>query len=556
MGVQTKQNTFQVQFDDGKKSNFLVGTDLIEILEYNSPPDKSSIVLALVNKRTTDLQHKPNKDCTLSWLSIDSIEANRSYQQTLCLILIRAVQELYPEKRLLIDHSLGKGLYCEFRGNNRLNKRMVNCIKKKMEQLIQEDHPIEPMRMPVEKALLKIGKQGEKPIWFLGTKEQNYLILYRCGVTIDYLGYPLFPSTGIIQGFDLKYWSPGMILIPPENSVLNQIPEFISQKKLFTVFHEYGQWEKIIGIEKASDINEAIASHTIEDLIKIAEGLHEKKIAFIADRLTHKRKDFRLALIAGPSSSGKTTFVKRLAIQLRVNGFHPLSISLDDYFLNRDQTPKDEEGNYDFESINAIDIIRFNMDMNELMEGKEVQLPRFDFEHGQSFPGPVVKIENNQPILVEGLHCMNDTLTTEIAPQTKMKIYVSALTQLNITDHLRVPTSDVRLLRRLIRDYQYRGYSPSFTLEQWRRVRKGEEDYIFPFQEQADIIFNTALFYELSILRVYSKPLLHKIVEDDPLFPEAQRILQLLLSFMPISPKQVPLNSILREFIGGSSFIY
>jgi uridine kinase len=556
MILRTKANTFTANFEDGSESIFLKGIDLFEILEYNSPDIKDTVILAKVNNTIVDLRQVMEKNCTIAWLTHNTIEGRRAYQQSLCLILIRALEELYPSKKLYIDHSLGKGLYCEFKGKESLNQRMINKLIKQMQSIIFKNESITPVTLSVKEAIELLQAFEEDTIKHIENTNQSHLTLYKCGDTIDYLGYPLFPFTGFMTVFELRYWPPGMILIPPDDSNHHSVPSFIQPKKLFQIFHEYGRWENIIGIVKAEDLNKAISLKSINDLIKIAEGLHEKKIAYIADDLAKRKKKLRVALIAGPSSSGKTTFTKRLEIQLRVNGFKPLLISLDDYFLNREETPLDAQGHYDYESLKAINVQGFNNDINNLLQGKEVQLPRFDFVQGKSIAGPIRNLGKNQIILVEGLHCLNNKLTSDIPKENKYKIYVSALTQLNMTDHLRVPTSDVRLLRRLIRGYQFRGHNADETLQQWSRVRMGEEKYIFPFQEEADTIFNSALFYELSVLNVFTVPLLQKISTDHIVFPEAQRILQLLNSFLPVSEKFVPLNSILREFIGGSSFSY
>ncbi|MBN2103875.1 nucleoside kinase [bacterium] len=556
MLIRTKANTFRIIFTDGKESSFIKGTPLFEILEFLRREKDPDIVLARVNNVIRSLHESLDEDCTLEWIIMQSPEGRRSYQQSLCLILIRASKELFPEGTLLIDHSLGQGLYCEFQNGIRLTPGRVRQISRRMQEIIENNEPIVPEKTPRKKALARMKLTGEDPAWLAGNPEKINLTLYHSGPIRDYLGYPLLPYSGRLRVFDLQYYKSGLILRPPDEHDLKALAPRVKQKKLFQVFHEYKHWQEILCTNKASDINKKVINKSIFDVVKIAEGLHEKKIARIADIIRKKRRHLRIILIAGPSSSGKTTFSKRLAIQLRVIGLNPVSLSLDDYFLDRDKTPLDENGLLDFESLRAINIPRFNQDLENLLDGREVQIPKYDFIKGKSIKGPLWQLKPDQPILIEGLHCLNDKLTGMISQRNKLRIYVSALTQLNITSHMRVPTSDVRLLRRLIRAKKFRGYDAAETIDYWRHVRLGEEKYIFPFQETSDIVFNSSLTYELSVLRVLAKPLLESVSQELLAYSEARRIHELLCCFLPLSPKVVPLNSILREFIGGSSFSY
>ncbi|MFC1569891.1 nucleoside kinase [bacterium] len=556
MLIRTKANTFRIVFKDGKESSFIKGTPIFEILEFLRRDKNPNIVLARVNNIVHSLHESLDEDSILEWIYIQSPEGRRSYQQSLCLLLIRASKELFPEGRIFIDHSLGKGLYCDFQNGIQLNPRRVRQITLRMQEIIENNEPILPKKTPRKKALLHMKSTGEDPAWLSGNPEKINLTLYHCGPIKDYLGYPLLPYTGRLGIFDLQYYKPGLILRPPDEHDLHTLAPRVKQKKLFQVFHEYRSWQNILNIEKASDINKKVIDKSIFDVVKITEGLHEKKIAQIADTIKHKRRHLRIILIAGPSSSGKTTFSKRLAIQLQVIGLKPIAISLDDYFVDRDKTPLDEMGEFDYESLKAINIQLFNEDLQNLLAGKEVQLPKFDFVKGKSSKGPIWQLQSDQPILIEGLHGLNNQLTESISNKNKYKIYVSALTQLNITSHMRIPTSDIRLLRRLIRGYKFRGHDATETIMQWRHVRLGEEKYIFPFQETANIVFNSSLTYEPSVLRVLAKPLLEAVPKAQMAFSESHRILDLLSCFIPLSPKVVPLNSILREFIGGSSFSY
>jgi len=556
MKLKPSGNTFTARFKSGKKSTFLKGISLLEIMDYERPEHPDTIILARVNNIILDLKQKIQDDCIIEWLTADSSEYKRSNQQTICLVLIRAVNELFPDKELLIDHSLGKGLYCELKNGIKLSRRKTRKIEKRMLELIAADDPIDSLNVRREKALDILEARHEKRAWLAGNELVSTLTLYRYGNTIDYLGYPLHINTRHLSDFNLEHWSPGFILNIPDDEEIHPCPPEIKQKKLFQVFHEYGRWEGIYGIETVANMNEAVQDKSVFDLIKIAEGLHEKKFAAISDQITRKRKSLRVILIAGPSSSGKTTFTKRLTIQLLVNGLNPHTISLDDYFLDRDKTPVDKDGKHQFESLEAIDVPRFNEDLIALLEGKTVQLPKYDFIEGKSVEGDTIQVGRNQPILIEGLHGLNEKLSSRIRQKNKLKIYVSALTQLNVTNHLRVPTSDVRLLRRMVRDAKFRNYTAHETIERWPEVRRGEEINIFPFQEEADIIFNTSLMYELAILRSVAVPLLESVKPGQSTYPEAQRLLQFLLCFLPISADCVPLNSMLREFIGKSSFHY
>ncbi len=553
MRIQTKENTFQVQTEDGRTGVFLKNTTGGEILEYFRPPHWEEVVLVKVNHRLQSLHEPIEEPCSIQWIYLESPEGIKAYQFTLCIVLVRAVEELFPHERLVIDHSLGKGIFCELKSGRSISRRMIRRIKNQMWEIIRQDDPILPVRFSRKEIELYWNRTGEKGGWFI-ENAKTMSILFRCGGTTDYFAYPLLPSTGRVKGFDLVPWHHGTILWMPDNAPVERLPKFIPHPKLFQVFSEFGRWEKILGVSTAVDLNRVVAKGEISDLIKIAEGLHEKKIAHLADTIARKRS--RVVLIAGPSSSGKTTFTKRLNVQLRVNGLFPLMLSLDDYFLDRSKTPLDNEGKPDYESIRAVDLDQFYADLGALLQGKAVQIPKYDFHQGVRTPGPVVRVESGHPILVEGLHALNEALVEKIPCKRKYKIYVSALTQLNITDHLRVSTSDIRFLRRLIRDSQFRNHSAWETLSIWPLVRKGEEKYIFPFQEKSDAIFNSALTYEPCILRVFAEPLLEAIPKTHSYYFEADRISQLLKTFLPVSPEEVPPTSILREFIGGSSFRY
>jgi uridine kinase len=424
-----------------------------------------------------------------------------------------------------------------------------------MAAFVRADTRIEPWLLTRDQFQAECERMNQDARCLTAGGESTFT-LFRSENTAAFLGTPLLPSTGRIQAFGLVPWKGGMILLLPHGDDITILPPFVPYSKLFRVFHEFGDWERILGVSQAADLNRSVATGAHSDLIKIAEGLHEKKVAQIADTIARRRKQLRLILIAGPSSSGKTTFTKRLAIQLRVIGLVPLVVSLDDYFLDRDKTPRNVEGKPDYETLEAVDVPRFYRDLSDLLAGRPVRLPRYDFLNGLRTPGLSVTLPPRQPVLVEGLHALNPRLADALPSKVMYRIYASALTQMNITDHMRFPTSDIRLLRRLVRDVRFRSHPASDTLTAWPMVRRGEERHIFPYQDDCHVVFNSALTYEPAVLRTFAEPLLQRIPAGHAAFPEVLRLLQLLRCFSPISPDEVPPTSILREFIGGSSFKY
>jgi len=537
-------------FPDGTRRRVERGTPLHNLAYGNDPKP----VLARINGRLCSLHAPVTSNARIQWICASDSEGIRAVQNTLCLLLIHACRNVFPESRLLIDHSLGDGLYCELSGR-RVRSGDVKILKRHIRGSIAEDIPVQTEILTRREAESCFQSMGESPRLLESNRSQNHWVFSKMGDTRAFLEGPLLYSAGTLSGFDLKKWHQGMILRFPEIGKPDPLPRIPMPRKLFDVFQEYGRWESIVGIQKTDQLNEAVRQKTMEQLIHIAEGLHEKKIAHIADYLTG-RSSRRLVLIAGPSSSGKTTFAKRLMIQLRVNGMRPLALSLDDYFLNRKHTPRNQAGEYDYESPASLDLKALEQDLALLMKGRPVKLRRYDFKTGRSLEGPAVRLQARQPVLLEGIHGLNHLITASVPSLQKLKIYVSALTQINITHHRRVPTSDIRLLRRLIRDSLFRGYSPAETLGRWEEVRRGESVYIFPFQESADIVFNSALLYELPVLRHHIEPLLRSVPEQHEYAAEARRLLELLRFVHAFPSAAVPPNSILREFIGKSSFQY
>ncbi len=470
------------------------------------------------------------------------------------------MDEIYPDARVVIEHSLSKSIYGEIHFPRELNEQDIDAVKEKMIEIVQRDMEIEKIKISKEEAL-KIFESYEMSdkLRLLKYIDIPYINLYRCGDLYDYFYGPMVPSTGYLKLFDLKYYKPGFILMYPHEDDIYNIKPFKDLPKLARVFKETEDWAKILDVADVGALNDAVKSEDINELILVAEGLHEKKIANIADKIYENKEKIKIVLIAGPSSSGKTTFSKRLAVQLRVLGLKPKAISLDDYFVDREFTPLDEKGNYDFERLESLDIDLFNKHLTALLAGREVELPVFNFITGKRESlGIKYKMDNRSILVIEGIHGLNETLTSSISKENKYKIYVSALTQLNIDDHNRISTTDVRLLRRIVRDNRYRGKNAEATLLSWESVRNGEEKNIFPYQEEADIMFNSTLVYEMCILKKFAQPLLKEIPADSPAYLEANRLLSFLNYFIDVKDDVVnnviPNNSILKEFIGGSCF--
>ena len=535
------------------------GTTLQEITHSEDIKLKYPIIGARVNNKLKELSYKIFKPKNVKFIDITDPDGYRMYLRSLLFLLIKAIKEIHPKAIIKIEHAVSKGLYCELEGlGKEITIDMIVEVTNRMKEIVEMDLPFTREEIPTRKAieLFEKNKFTEKARLFK-SRIRLYTSIYHCGGHIDYFYGYLVPSTGYLQIFDLVKYYDGMLLMLPKKTNPNELEELILQNKLFEIFQEYKTWGEILGVESIGTINEAVERGEVGELIKIAEALHEKKVAQIADKIYAKRKDVKLILIAGPSSSGKTTFLKRLAIQLKVLGLKPLQISLDNYFVDRELTPRDENGEFDFEALEALDIELFNKNLLELFEGKSVCLPKFSFETGKrSINNNPTQITEKHIVLVEGIHGLNPKLTSHIASDKKFKVYVSALTQVGIDYHNRIPTSDNRLLRRILRDYKYRGYSALETIKRWSSVRRGEEKYIFPFQEEADVMFNSALLFELGIIKKYVMPIIEEIQETQQEYSEARRLLKFLSYFKVIPEDEVPPTSILREFLDGSSFDY
>lgn len=511
---------------------------------------------ARVNNQIFHLNKIIEDGMYIKFIDSNDIDGHRIYTKTISAVFIMACKKLFPERTVKIEHFLGAGLYTEFEEGHTICFKEVDEIQKVMAEIISKDYPITREKVSREKAIEIFEEQGSQDkVRLFNTLERQRTDVYTISDHIDtYHGY-LAPSTGYVNLFKLKYYYPGVIIIFPTMQSNYKLPEFKEQKKLAKVLKEANDWADILDLGYLGSLNEKTIDGEIAEVIRVSEALHEKKIGKIADVICED-DDINMILIAGPSSSGKTTFAERLAIQLKVNGKRPVSISVDNYFVNRDKTPLNEDGTYNFEIIDAIDLDKLNEDLVKLLEGEEIELPKFNFLTGErEYSGRKIKVDKDHPIIVEGIHGLNPQLTREIPEKNKYKIYISALTQLNIDAHNRIPTTDTRLIRRIIRDNNHRGNDAIRTFELWPGVRKGEEKYIFPFQEEADVMFDSALVYELSVLKKHIQPLLEDIDSNSIYYSEAKKLLKFLKYFRDIEDESIiPPNSILREFIGGTYF--
>lgn len=531
-------------------------TRLKEIVGLVCKGNDKNYLGAIVDNEVKNLDFEIFSNAKIELLDITYKDGLRIYERTLSFIFIKACKDLFEECKVTIEHSLSKGIYTEIHNLESITLEGIDRIRNRMDEIIKEDLPINRKLVPTSESIKIFTEQKMfNKVKLLSQSQKEFKHLYTLdGLYDTFYGY-LAPSTGYIKEFDLRHYHPGIIIQFPRKEEGFKIPEFEEQSKLAKIFKEAEEWGDILDVGYVSSLNEKIDNDEFNEIIRISEALHEKKIAYIADTICED-KDKRVILIAGPSSSGKTTFAQRLAIQLKVNGIKPISISLDNYFVNREDTPLDEEGKYDFESIEAIDIESFNGDLIQLLQGEEVELPTFNFYTGKrEYNGKKIKVDGKHPIIIEGIHGLNEKLTFSIPKQNKFKIYISALTQLNIDCHNRIHTTDTRLIRRMVRDVNFRGNEPVRTLELWDSVRRGEEKNIFPYQEEADVMFNSALVYELAVLRKHVEPLLIGIDKSNEFYAEGKRLLKFIGYFRNIDCEGgIPCTSIIREFVGGSCF--
>ncbi|CAL81748.1 nucleoside kinase [Clostridium botulinum] len=538
-------------------SNILVSGDktLYDVVKENKLQDNIPIVLGKIDEEYYELTSTVKKEGVFIPVDITDSMGLKTYVRTLQFIFIKAVLDLYPESTVVIEHSLGKGLYGEIHKTLSLNENDILKIKNRMNEIINKDIKIKKITVKKERAIEIFNEYKMKDkVRLLNHIPHEEVKLYELDGRYDYFYGPMAYSTGAIKNFDIMYYDPGFILRYPREKDPFNIPEFVEYKKLTKIFRETEKWAKILDVGDVGALNDKVVYGEIKDIIRVSEALHEKKIANIADMI-YDKENIKMVLISGPSSSGKTTFANRLGIQLRVNALIPVPISLDNYFVNREDTPKDKNGDYDFESIDALDIDLFNEDLKHILNGEEVQIPTFNFKKGKrEYDGKKIKLPKNGILIVEGIHGLNPILTREIPDKNKFKIYISALTQLNIDNHNRVSTTDVRIIRRLVRDYLSRGYKGEETLKMWPSIKRGEDRNIFVFQENADVMFNSTIVYELCILKKYALAELNKIDKNSTVHYEATRLKSFLNFFKEVDMNLVPSNSILREFIGGSCF--
>lgn len=550
----TLRRTVQVRFADGQVFEGPVGTPLEMFIRAAFPEKSFSIMAALVNGKLCELTCPITRDAEVVPISMTDSDGMRIYRRSLSFLLVTAVHELYPDVRIVIDYAVPLGgFFCEVEGRDPFTAEEVALIERRMWEIVEEDAPISKERVAITEAVALFSEKGySDKVQLLKDRRKDHLTLYTLHGVKDYFYGYMVSSTGYLRTFRLRHHPPGFILQYPTPEHPTALPAYRDYPKLTATFREYGQWLKVMKVDSVAALNEAIETERIGEVILVSEALHEERIADIAHQIADRQGQVRLVLIAGPSGSGKTTFSKRLSVQLMAHGIRPVPLGLDDYFVDREKTPLDEHGEYDFETLEALDLQLFNEQLLALIAGQEVTLPRYNFKTGKREWGRTLSISDEHVILVEGIHGLNPDLVPNVPPEKIYRIYVSALTQLNIDHHNRVSTSDTRLLRRIMRDAADRGYSAHETIQMWEKVRRGEWRYIFPFQENADAMFNSALVYELAVLKPFAEPLLRQVEPGTMEYVEVKRLLAFLDWFLPCGPDLIPDNSILREFIGGS----
>ena len=518
--------------------------------------EKSNIIACMVNNEVKSLNYILKENDEVELLDTSSRDGARIYTRGLLFIMAMAFHKLYPEILLTVNYQLSSSMFCEIE-NNIITEEMMEAIRKEMQNIIEEDLPIKKVQMKREEAIEFIKKEntGIGKIQ-IENKEKEEVSFYFCENYYNYFFGVMPISTGYIKLFDIMKYQKGFLVRYPSKTSPNEIKPYQEGKKLMATLEEYDDINRILGISTLEQLNEKIRNGEGKEIILLSEALHEKKIAQIADKITEDRNK-RVILIAGPSSSGKTTFAKRLGLELRLNGLKPKTISVDNYFVEREETPKDEFGNYNFEALEAVDLKLLNDHLMKLLNGEEIEVPTFNFQKGTKYyTGKTMKLEQDEVLVMEGIHCLNDKLTPAIPKEKKFKIYISALTVLNIDYYNRISTTDTRIIRRTVRDNQFRGYDALKTLASWYSVTAGEEKNIFPFQEEADSMFNTSLVYEINVLKKYALPLFEKIGRERKEYAEAKRLCEFLKYFEPLSIEDVPKNSLLQEFLGNSIFEY
>ena len=548
----------QIRCKNNKKTQKVeIGSTLFDVFSAFDLKMTHGPVSARVNNKVEGMHYRVYNSKDVEFLDMTSSSGSRAYTRTLFFVLCKAVQDIYPNTDVVIDIPVSNGFYVDIRLGRPVVEEDVNILRRRMQEIIDAKMPIRRYMVPTEDAIALFQEKGDvEKVKLLKTSGSIYTTYYKIGEYVDFYYGTLLTNTSGLYLFGLEKYYDGMLLRIPSLKDPDKLGEMTKQDKMFDIFKEHHRWQDILGIRTVGDFNQAIEAGHATDIINISEALQEKKIANIAEDIAN-RQGVKLVLLAGPSSSGKTTSCKRLSIQLAVNGLKPLQISLDDYFVDRDKTPKDDNGEYDFESIYALDLDLLNEQFNALFRGEEVELPKYDFPSGKSVKsGKKLKMEPNNVLVVEGIHALNPELTAHIPQEQIYRVYASALTTILLDNHNYIPTTDNRLLRRIIRDYKYRGVSAQETIHRWPSVRAGENKWIFPYQENADAMFNTAMLYELSVIKMQAEPLLQQVPENCEEHAEAYRLLKFLKYFKGIPYNNLPPTSLLREFLGGSSFHY
>ena len=549
--VQPNKNV-ELHLPDGRVLSGPRGAQVGEFLQQVKDDFKAPIVAAVINNEIHELSYPVDMESRCTPVTMDTADGARIYRRSLVFLLEMAFADLFPTGKLTIDHSLSSGgFYCQVTGRGELLQDELDALKVHMKKLVDEDHPYERKEIPAQEAIDYFNKLGyDDKVRLFAYRKKDYVTLYSLNGQMDYMHGYMVPSTGYLRWFDLNLINGGFTIQFPRRHAPTDLEPMGHYPKLINTFRQYGDWLTSLNIDNVGALNDAVISGRADELVLVSEALHEQNVAEIAQQIAQKNS--RIILIAGPSSSGKTTTSRRLAIQLLARGISPYPLELDNYFIDRAKTPLDSDGKPDFENLEALDLVRLAQDIEKIISGEKVQLPRYNFKSGMSEAGDVIQLKDGQPLILEGIHGMNPRLISDRWSGSAFRVYVSALTQINLDRHNRVSTTDTRLIRRMVRDARERGYSAQQTLSRWESVRRGEKRHIFPYQENADVMFNSALVYELSVLKGMAEPLLRQVPYRTPEYIEARRLLAFLEWFMPLDASLIPANSIVREFLGGS----
>jgi uridine kinase len=554
--IHSSRPTIEIILPDGRVYTGQRGASLETLLQMLPEWDNPPVMGAVVNGELRELTYSIDMDSRINLITMGDDDGSRIYRRSITFLLEAAFEELFPDTQMTLDHSVSSGgYYCQVFSKNEFTHNEIKKLKQRMKELVDENIQFTRKTVPLDEVINYFQSKGlTDKVQLLKYRQKEYLVLYTLGEHQDYHHGYMVPSTGYLKWFDLELLGDGFVLRFPRRNSPKTIGPMSSYPKLLSTFRQYGNWLHRLGIESVGALNDAIQAGNIREIILVSEALHELQIIDIAQHIAEKSDESRIILISGPSSSGKTTFSKRLTVQLLANGFSPFPVEMDNYFVDRQDTPKDKLGNFDFEALGAMNTKRLANDLKRLIAGEEVQLPRYDFREGKSQPGQVVKLRSDQMIILEGIHGLNPKLLPDIDPVSTFKIYASCLTQLNLDRYNRISTTDTRLVRRIVRDSRERGYSAQQTIRNWDSVQHGEKEYIFPYQEYGNKLFNSALVYELSVLKPLVEPLLRQVNYGTMEYVEAKRLLAFLDWFLPIDTELIPDNSILLEFVGGSIF--